>query len=171
MNEQSDVEIRRKIYRLIYKNPGLHSRKIAKVLKISGQLADYHLAYLEKDKLIIGVKQEGYRRFYVEGKIGHTERQRISLLRQEIPLKIILFLLKNPNSRHSDLYNFIGIAPSTLSYHLKKLIDKDIVTFKVLNNEVFYFVKNEQEIINLVVKYEPHSWIDNFEDVWADFTW
>jgi hypothetical protein len=46
-----------------------------------------------------------------------------------------------------------------------------IVTFYILDNLVFYHVKNDKEIIQLLMKYEPHSWIEDFEDVWADFTW
>jgi predicted transcriptional regulator len=171
MNESFEFEIRRKIFKLILKNPGLHSSKIAEILKISGQLADYHLLYLERSNVITAVKEAGYRRYYVKGKIGIEERQRLSLLRQEMPLKIVLYLLKNPNTKHKELYKFLEIAPSTLSYHLKKLIKIGIVTFYVLNNVVFYYIKNDKEIIQLLMKYEPHSWIDNFEDVWADFTW
>jgi predicted transcriptional regulator len=170
MKKSFKVKTRASIFNLINKNPGLHSRKIAQVLKISGQLADYHLLYLERNKIITAVKEDGYTRYYVKGILGHQERQRLSLLRQKTPLKIVLYLLKNPNSKHKELYKFIDIAPSTLSYHIKKLIKKDVLSSKVINNEVYFFVKDDKEIIQLLIDYKPQSLIDNSEDVWADFT-
>jgi predicted transcriptional regulator len=171
MFKQSDLEIRRKIYNLILKNPGLHAKRIAEILKISGQLADYHLLSLERNELIRSVKEAGYRRYYAEGKLGTEDRKRLSVLRQEIPLKIVLFLLKYPASKHGEILDSLNVAPSTLSYHLKKLIKNDIIYVHVSVDEKRYLVKNEREIINLLIKYKPYSWIDNFEDVWMDFSW
>jgi len=171
MDELTDVKIRRKIYALVSRNPGLHAHKIAEILKISGQLADYHLMYLERNEIIKTVKEEGYRRYYIEGKMGSQDRQRLSLLRQETPLKIVLFLLKNPYSQHKEILKYLDIAASTLSYHIQKLIKKDIVSVQISYGEKKYLIKDKKEIIQLLMKYKPYSWIDNFEEVWLDFTW
>ena len=171
MDELSELGIRQKIYALILKNPGLHTSKIAEILKISGQLADYHLLYLERNNIIIAIKEKGYKRHYTEGGLGSQDRQRLSILRQKMPLKIVLFLLKNPNSQHKDILKCIGVAPSTLSYHLKKLIKSNIVYARTSGDEKKYLVKDKQEIIQLLIKYKPFSWIDGFKDLWTDFTW
>ena len=166
-----DLDIRQKIYSLVLNNPGLHANKIASILKISGQLADYHLFYLERKGILISIKEEGYKRYYVKDKIGSADRKRLSILRRELPLKIVFFLLDNPGSRHMDILDFAGVSKSTLSYHLKKLVDSEIIYFTVEENEKKYWVKNRDEIIGLLIKYKPFSWIDNFSDMWSGLSW
>jgi predicted transcriptional regulator len=171
MTDLIELEIRRKIYNLISKNPGLHALKIAEILRISSQLADYHLFYLERNDIVAVVKEEGYRRYHVQGKIGVEDRRQLALLRQKVPLRIVLFILKNPDSKHKDILKSIDIAPSTLTYHLKKLIKKDIIEFQFFGEQKIYRIKNKKNIIKILIKYKPYSWIDNFEDVWFDFSW
>ena len=171
MTELLELKIRRKIYTLISKNPGLHALKIAEILKISSQLADYHLFYLERNDIVAVVKEEGYRRYHIKGKIGVDDRSKLALLRQKVPLKIVLFIIKNPSSKHKDILKYLDIAPSTLTYHLKKLIKKDIIEIQLFGEQKIYRIKNKKDIIQLLIKYKPYSWIDNFEDVWMDFNW
>jgi predicted transcriptional regulator len=171
MKEVLDLEIRQKIFDIIVKNPGLHSLKIANILKISSQLADYHLLYLVRNELVTVVKEEGYNRYYVKGEIGTFERKYLALLRQEIPLKCVLYILKYPGSKHKDILEYLDVSPSTLSYHLKKLINNNIVEIRLYEEQKEYYIKDRRKIIRLLMKYKPYSWVDNFEDVWEDFTW
>jgi predicted transcriptional regulator len=171
MDEVLELEIRRKIYNLIAKNPGLHARKIAELISLSGQLTDYHLLYLERNKLITSVKEEGYRRYYVEGKLGLRDRRRIAVLRQETPLKIVLFLLRNPNSQHKDILAYFDIAKSTISYHLQKLVKNEIIVVQGSGKDKRYHVINEKEIIALLIRYKPYSRIESFRELWADLKW
>ncbi len=171
MDKLFELKIRQKIFSLISNNPGLHASKIASVLNIEGQLADYHLLYLERNDIIVAIKKGGYKRYYVKGKIGKEERKFLSILRQEIPLKIVLFLLKNPGSMHKEILSHLEISASTLSYHLKKLLKSDIIFFDCPNNSLLYYVKNKDDIIKILVRYKPYSWIDNFSDMWKDFFW
>ena len=118
---------------LIEENPGLHLAKIAEMLNMSSQLAEYHLLNLEKINLIIGIKGKNkyYKRYYVkEGEIGRDEKKILSLLRQEHLIKIVLLILKNPSIKHKQLLENLDIVASTLSYHLKKLEEYDIIISK-----------------------------------------
>ena len=154
MDDVLELEIRKKIYNLIKENPGLHANKIAKLLSISGQLADYHLAYLERNEMIVAVKEGGFRRYYVKGTTGFNEQKRISILQHETPLKIVLFLLQYPSSTHKEILEQIEVAKSTLTYHLTKLIKHDIVSVTVQENEKTYEVVNEKKIIELLTEYK-----------------
>ena len=171
MNEVLDLEIRRKIYNLITKNPGLHAKKIAEILSIQGQLADYHLLYMERNGLITTIKEEGYRRYYIKGKLGIKERKRIAILRQKTPLKIVLFLLKNPDSKHREILENFDVAKSTLSYHIKKLVKHEIISEHLYGKDKRYRVINEKEIVELLIRYKPYSRIESFEDTWVDLKW
>lgn len=171
MYKEPDLEIRRKIYNLIEKNPGLNAKKISDILKISGQLADYHLLYLERHNIIQSAKEEGYRRYYKIGEMGKEERKKLSLLRQEIPLKIVLLLLEKYSLSHKELLSFFDIAPSTLSYHLKKLVKNDIIFFQIIVSEKKFRIKDINYVKSLLIKYKPYSWVDNFTDAWSDLSW
>ena len=110
MNELLELETRRKIYELVSRNPGLHLSKIAKLLKMRISLVEYHLLFLEKHHAIRGIKESGYTRYYIEGVIGTSDKKFLSLLRQEIPLRVVLFLLKNDNSQHKEIIKNVDVS-------------------------------------------------------------
>jgi len=166
-----ELQIRREIYNLILKNPGLHAKKIAELLVISGQLADYHLNYLERQQLIITQKEDGYRRCYIEGKLGFYDRRRLSMLRHETPLKIVFYLLDHPQARHRDILEHLSIVKSTLSFHLDKLVKYDIISVSECENEKRYSIKDEEELYELLIRYKPYSQIESLKDTWVDLKW
>jgi len=170
MNDLLELETRKKIYDLISKNPGLHLSKIADLLRMRISHVEYHIIYLEKNQVISTVKEKGYTRYYIKGEIGTADKKILSLLRQEIPLRIILFLLKNVNAKHKNILKNFNLAPSTLSYHLKKLVQNGIVTMHTYGDIRGYSIINREEIIGLILQYKPYFVIDGFKDVWLDLT-
>ena len=88
-------------------------------------------------------------------------------------LKIVLFLVSNPNMRHKDILRNLDITSSTLSYHLNKLVDFGIIQVKPHGREKGYSLKNKEEIVKILKKYELqielHFAIDGFKDLWEDF--
>ncbi len=171
MSEIPELETRRKIYQLIAENPGLHALRIAELLNISSQLADYHLLYLERNDVVQAVKEGGYRRYYIKGELGSEDRKILALLRQEIPLRIVLHLLKHTSAQHKEILQEIAVAPSTLSYHLRKLVKYNVVDIVIENDEKLYVIKNKRSVIQLILRYKPYSLIEKFKDLWVDFTW
>ena len=171
MGEVIDLEIRRTIYNLIIENPGLHARKIAEILNIQGQLADYHLAYLEKSDLITSVKEEGFRRYYAKGSIGISEMKILSVLRRETALRIVMYLLDHPGALYKDLYTKLAMLKSGLTYHLKRLQNHGIIREQVDGNDKRYFLVNAQEIVDLLVKYKPYTRMTRFNDTWESLRW
>jgi len=168
MNESIELETRRKINDIISKNPGLHLSKIAELLNMRISLADYHLSYLEKNEIISSIKEKGFKRYYIKGKIGSQDKKSLSLLRQESPLKIVLYLLKNPYSLHKDILKSIDVAPSTLTYHLKKLMKYGLIELHEYETKKGFIVVDEKKIIGLIIQYKPYSVIESFTDVWVD---
>jgi len=170
MNKSSELETQKKIFLLISNHPGLHLNKIAQLLSINRPLTIYHLRYLEKHGLIIQVKEKGFTRCYVSGKVGIEDKKKLSILRQEIPLKIVLFLLENPYSKHKEILEKFDIAKSTLSYHLKKLIKHGIINTSEEGDDKGYAIISEKEIIRFLIKYKPSRIALGLKDTWADFT-
>jgi predicted transcriptional regulator len=169
MKDTQELETQRKIYVLITKQPGLHLSKIAEILDISIPLADYHLRSLEKNDLVISEKIEGYLRFFIKEDIGIKDKKYFSLFRHEMLLKIVLFLLKHPYSRHKTILENIPMTRSLLTYYLNKLVKKEIIAIQEFKNEKGYVVLNHKEIVRFLIKYEPYKLVKGIDETWTDF--
>jgi len=142
MKEISELKIQKQIHSIIKKNPGLHLSKVAEMLQISIPLALYHLRYLEKNDLITSVKEEGYLRYYESGVIGTKE----------------------------DIVKNLELSRSLISYHLKKLVKKEVIKVVAFEEEHGYVVCNPKEVVRFLVKYEPYNLFEGVNKTWLDFT-
>jgi len=170
MSEVLELEIRRKIYDLIKKNPGIHLSKIPEILGIRKSLVEYHLLFMLRTKVINASKELGYSRFYVSGEVGVKNKKILSILRQEIPLLIVLYIIKNEKAKHKELIEHFKIPASTLSYHLNKLCNKEVVYVTRSGEDKGYSIINREEILKILIQYKPYNLIDDFKDVWSDLS-
>jgi predicted transcriptional regulator len=164
-------DTRIKLYNLILQNPGLHLRKIAEILEMSSPLAEYHLTYLEKNNYVISAQDEKgyYKRFYIKySDVGVEDKQKLAILRQEPLLKIVLLLIKHRSLQHKEIAEKLRISPSTLSYHLNKLIEYRLIEVFHHGDEKGYSLKNEKEIIWIVRRYKLDKIIEGFKDTWGN---
>ena len=169
--ETGELETQKQIYVLVQKEPGLNLTKVAELLQISIELARYHLQYLEKNELLTSTKDEGFRRYYLKSQIGVQDKKFLSLFRQEMLLKVVLFLIKNPHSRHKEILEQLDIQTrSLLSYYLQKLMKKGIVDGQGQGIERRYVVLHEEEIIRFFIKYEPYKVLEGINETWTNFT-
>ena len=143
MGRNYNLKLRKSIYDYIFNNPGVHLSDIASTFNLSIQLIDYHISSLEKRQLIDIVKDDGYKRCFIYGDISDEERRVLAVLRQEIPLQIVGFLLKNPYARHRDLLNHFDIPSPNLSYHLRKLVKNNIIVPTSQQEERGYIIRNK----------------------------
>ena len=150
--------IRTQIYDIVQRHPGLHLSKIAELLEVSIPLADYHLDKMIKDQQLTMVKDKAgyFKRYYVSDAVIKTQEKKIlEILRKNIPLKIVLLLLKHGILQHKDLMKHLNIqASSSLSYHLTNLVDKGILTVHPHGKERGYELMNPEEVIRVLKKYE-----------------
>jgi len=108
--------------------------------------------------------------FYIKGTIGVQDKRYLSILRQKTILHIILFLLKNDTVQHKDILENVAVSPSTLSYHLKKLVKHNIIDVQRYGENKGYELKNRQEIIAWLIQYKPFDLYEGFVDVWTDLS-
>ncbi len=156
---------RKKIYQTIEDSPGLHLRQIDRKIDIPLGTIRYHLRVLEKKNLITSKKEGKYKRFYAKGSIDRSDKKILSSLRKEIPRTIILFLMEYSGSTHKEINEALDIAPSTLSYHLKKLRKKNMV----INKKSEYSIKDPEKIADLLIQYQQtflDSLVDRFVRIW-----
>jgi len=164
------LETRRNIYNLILGNPGLHEREIARKMGLSLSTLDYHLHYLEKREMVVSKKDGRYTRYFASFKVGTLDKKIIAILRQKTPRSIILFLLTNPDSIHKDICRGVKKSPSTISFHLKKMVNAGIIEATSLGRETAYSVNNSDEVIKLLISYKNtflDGAVDRFVETWS----
>lgn len=148
-----DLEVRRKIYNFISYHPGLHLNELSRKLGIPISTINYHLGYLKKLGIIIAEHEGRYVRYYIPQKAGVADKKIINLLRHDTPFRIVMYLLQNPNSSQVSISKYLGRHPTTVSFHLDKLLEADIIKYTPTGNELHYAIKNEPEIIDLFTRY------------------
>jgi predicted transcriptional regulator len=170
MNKDLDLETRRELYELITKFPGLHFREILRRLDISSGNLNYQLSYMIKHDLIVTIADGNLKRYYIIGKVKGKEKRILACLRNETARGLVLYLLLNPDSQFNELAQRFDLAPSKLAYHLKKLVEKDIIEKKKEGRITIYRAKDEDAIANVLITFRPSfldSIVESFLESWS----
>ena len=162
------LKTRKLIYNYILKYPGLHLRGLSRKLKIPKTTIRYHLNFLKKRDLIREENVDNRVRYYAINSIGAKDKQLFSLIRKEIPRKIILILCVCMKQSQKDIIYFdkrfpgrmnsinfvMGKHRTTISFHLHKLEEMGIIESWQEGNQTMYKLKDIELIIDFLIKYE-----------------
>lgn len=156
------LDIRKRIYLSIEKFPGLHFRELQRKNRIGVGNLDYHLNYLEKTNLIKSEKSKGNKRFYIRG-LDDCERNLLGILRQKNFRKIILYLLNQKNITHKEITDYLEISPSSATWYISKLVERNVLVMFEEKNRKYYQLKNQEELIKVLIAYKA-SFVDRLVD-------
>ncbi len=148
-----DNDIRKDIYDFIFKNPGLHMNALSRKMSIPKSTINYHLKCLRDDDYITETPDGRYIRYYIKNGIGEHDKKMINFIRQYIPYRIILLLFLNHTVTQMQLGKYLDRHPTTISFHLDKLMAHGIIEGVYCGNEIRYHLKNPDQISDLVLKY------------------
>lgn len=165
-----ELEMRRRIYHAVQQYPGLHVREVARQLDTSASLVEYHLNHLLERGLVTEMREDRYQRLYpAEGQaalLGDHERRLLGLLREAIPLSVMLYMLdqEGATAKHKDICQALDLGKSKLTFHLKKLQAAGIVE-KTPDNS--FRVVRPELVSWLTVAYPPTPDLkQRFADLW-----
>ena len=168
MDRILQLEARKRVFDAIKENPGIHMRGLERKTGIPMGTLRYHLRYLEKHEMIVEKRSGRMVTYYpsVSGSsVDAQDKKYLAVLRQEIPRLIVLHLMMHPHTSHSDLKPHFMISPSTLSYHLKKLLDSGII---IKDSEGLYYVADEERVARILIRYRQ-SFLDAMVDSFVRF--
>ena len=173
-----ELETRREIFQWVEQFPGLHLREIERQLDITSALAEYHLNYLQKHELVMSIEEGGYRRYYPHYDIGDTsekpqlsseDKRIVGLMRGPIPFQIVLFLMGEQGRTHKEISDGLKISRSTLTYHLKKLIQLGVVQKKARGPSRGFFIQHPRKMRQLMIQYKPTpDVLETYGDMWMN---
>lgn len=164
-------DVRQRVYDIVRRYPGIHLREIERQTKVSAPLAQYHLRKLVDEGFVAIHDQGGYARHYPtdKGKSASVTREDlpiVGLLREEVPLHVVLVLLDKGPMTHTELVGELGVAKSTVSYHLAKLAESGVVERAP---EGRLRLADRERTYRLLLAYRPTpSLIDRFGQLWED---
>ncbi len=140
-------DTRMKIFTLIADNEGIHLREICRLLNKKMGVIQYHIQVLENCGLISSIKEGRYRRFFTN-KISlrnHSNKIIMSFIKRETTSKL-LYCIYNHNGTgifHKELAGKVGITSQAITWHIKKLLNENIIRAEKVGRQKKYFIVDE----------------------------
>ena len=154
------------ILKVINQSPGIRYREITRRTGFANGVLTYHLNILEQIRCINKFKQSNVTRYYPID-IPIQDLKVISHLRVNSEKKIILFMLDHDFSTFNEIVEHLRKAPSTISWHLKRLCQDGIVA--VHSGEYNLYRIIDRKLVNQMVhKYREcftDKVVNNFIDI------
>lgn len=164
-------EVRRRVFRHVMDYPGVHLRGVEQQLGISSSLASYHLHQLDNEGWLRGYEMDGYVRWFPgprsrRAAMSRRERRLLGLLREEAAFRVTLLLLEQGAATHAQVVDALGLAKSTVTYHLDKM--EHVGLLKRRENQVVLADPGLAE--DLLMSFEPTpDLLSRFRRMWEDF--
>ena len=165
-----ELNTRKRIFETIRSSPGIHLRELERTLGLAVGSLQYHLHYMQKKNLIFSQKDEQFIRYFVKDKeLSDSNRIVMSFLRKKACRHILITLMGGPGLNNKDISTAIGLSPSTVSWHLNKLVASRIINKTINGRESNFNVNDPEEIAELVITYKSSFFdrmLDNFIEMW-----
>jgi predicted transcriptional regulator len=163
------LETRRRIYQHVERVPGSHMRELHRDLAIPMGTLEYHLHYLVKAGLLATREDARYTRYFTSGGLGRAEKDVLALLRQKVPRQIAAHLLLSPGASHGEILARFELSASTLSFHLKKLVERGLAKVEKSGRENRYTIADPDLVAKVLVAHRStflDDVVDRFAEVW-----
>lgn len=142
-----DNKTRDKIYDYVEKHPGMHLRQIMRETGVPDGAAVYHLRRLEEFEKIKSRNHSHYRYFWTKEMWEQEQiwKKQEGLTQNE--LNVYDFIKKTPGVTQQEISEAMIISRRTITYYLQKMVNKNIVKSKNVEDRKRYFI-NEDKIIS-----------------------
>ena len=119
-------ETRQQIHKHVNSRPGIHFNRLVRESGYAPGQVQYHLRRLSRSGEVVEGQFYG-RTHYYPPEYDEWERGALALLRRETSREIVLYLLETNEARPDDVASHLGIARSTLTWQLDRLIEREVV--------------------------------------------
>jgi len=133
----------------IRETPGIRYMELLRLTGLSNGALEYHLRILEKSDRIKVDRSDGKRARYYSIDLLANESHILGFIRNNVSRQIITFILQHKLCTFNEILEQTKKAPSTLSWHLKRLSRATIISvtygkehqlYQVLNNKFVQFI-------------------------------
>jgi DNA-binding MarR family transcriptional regulator len=148
----------RTVLEFITSHPGVHLREICRGLALAMGAVQYHVRRLERDGRISSMRRGLYKFFYPADLFGERQRDVLSVLSLDRPREL-LNIIEHPGSTQEALAEATDVSQPTVSWHLKRLIDLELVDRHQDGRVITYsIVGGGAEMAAFIKTYHPTVW-------------
>jgi predicted transcriptional regulator len=167
-------EVHNKLMGYINEQPGIRYRELLRLSGLNNGVLSYHITYLEKSGRIIADRNNNNKSTrYYSNNIPIEETSIIGHIRNNAERQIILFILEHDSCTCNEIIEYTKKAPSTVSWHLKRLKDAGMIS--VLYNtgrcQRLYKVRDFESLTNVLSKYKESfadTIVNNYTEIMED---
>jgi predicted transcriptional regulator len=145
------------ILKAISQYPGIRYKELARKTDFANGVLTYNLNILEQFGYVNRFRHNNITRYYPLS-IPGSDLKIISHLRVYSEKDIILFLLSHDFCTFNEIVEHLGKAPSTVSWHLKRLCEDGILV--VRHGKYNLYQINGKELVNQLL----HKYKESFTD-------
>ena len=163
------VGVRDEIYKFVTENPGIRYRELLRLVGISNGVLTYHLGILEKSARIRVERKSNNRvsRYFVAN-ISNQDSNIIGCFRSKVTRNITIFILRNEYCTFNEIADHLGKAPSTISWHIKRLKELGILEVTHGSERLLYSVTDKAQVDRVLSKYKEtftEKVVDNYTEM------
>lgn len=120
-------ETRERLRRHVEAHPGVHFNALVRRLDLAPGQVQYHLRRLVDRGDVVGDDLYGQTHYFAPT-YDERERRTLALARRETARDVLFYLLERGETPAATVADDLGLARSTLSYHVDRLGDADLVS-------------------------------------------
>jgi predicted transcriptional regulator len=162
MSDPTRVRIRT----FVAEHPGVHFSGLVRRLDLAPGQIQYHLRRLADADTVVRESYYG-RTHYYPSDAGPWSRGVLALLRRETARDVVFDLLEHGPSRPDDVATRVGVARSTLEWHLDHLVEQAVVRKRRDDaDRVTLVLERPERTVDLLAVVEPslpERMVDRFE--------
>jgi predicted transcriptional regulator len=114
--------------RSVFKNPGASIQDIATMLGISHPTAAYHLKILERNGLIVPMRDGNRARYFKRSEALSQEQQRlVAANRGERTKQILEIVARQPMIHRKELARLLSVPRTTVNWHVDRLVQMGLL--------------------------------------------
>ena len=160
--------IQEKIIQFVNETPGIRYRELLRITGVSNGVLSYHLKILSNSGKVQVHKVNNRTTRYFSHDVSIVESNLVGLLRQTTTRRIIIYLLESGPCGFIDIVNYTKKTPSTVSWHLSRLKDTNIIKVRRQNELNYYEIKIDKFTLQKLLNKYKSSFIT--EQIVDDYT-
>ena len=163
--ETLTTDTRSVLLKHIEENPGIRYRELLRLTNLVNGVLTYHLSALERSDAIKVDRGSRMTRYYPLS-IPDNESSILKFVRHEPVRQIVHFILESDMCTFSEIVNHVQKAPSTVSSHLKRLREANIISVRYGEYQL-YKLSDKELVAEVLSKYKA-SFVDKVVDNYID---
>lgn len=145
---------RERIHEHVAANPGVHFNALTRALDLAPGQVQYHLRKLRRRDRVVEEHLYGRTHYYTP-EYDAFERGAIAVCRRETAREVLFYLLESGPSDPETTAEAVGVARSTLEWHLDHLVEQSLVEKRRHGHRVTLRVVDDETTVRLLEEITP----------------